>query len=249
MLPTSKPGRVVNSSLGAYKIACPAETTTLGDSAMDFELARRKMVASQLRPNEVNDPAVIAAMGSIPREKFLKAAQRQFAYVDEDLAIGGGRVIMEPLVLARLLQLADTQPTDSAMVVAAGAGYSTAVLARLTSSVVGVESDAEFAVQAGRTLAELGVDNAAIVAGPVTAGAPSQGPFDVILINGAVDEVPEALRQQLADGGRLVCVLRQGPVGRGTLITRAGQAFGTRQEFDAATAVLPGFERVPGFIF
>lgn len=216
---------------------------------MDFELARRNMVASQLRPNEVNDPAVIAAMGAVPREKFLQPAQRQFAYVDEDLPIGRGRVIMEPLVLARLLQLADTQPTDSAMVVAAGGGYSTAVLARLTSSVVGVEPDPELAAQATRVLAELAVDNAAIVQAPAVGGVPNQGPFDVILINGAVDEVPAALRQQLAHGGRLVGIVRQGPIGRGTLVTRIGDSFGVRQEFDAATPVLPGFERRPGFVF
>ncbi|MBM3515569.1 MAG: protein-L-isoaspartate O-methyltransferase, partial [Alphaproteobacteria bacterium] len=155
----------------------------------------------------------------------------------------------EPLVLARLLQLADTQPTDSALVVAAGAGYSTAVMARLTSSVVGVESDPELAAQATRVLADLGVDNAAIVQGAPVSGDPNQGPFDVILINGAVDDVPVALRQQLSEGGRLVCILRQGPVGRGILITRSGEAFGTRQEFDAATPVLPGFERQNRFVF
>lgn len=216
---------------------------------MDFAAARRKMVASQLRPNEVNDPAVIAAMGAVPREKFLQPAQRQFAYVDEDLPIGNGRAIMEPMVLARLLQLAETQPTDSALVIGAGTGYSTAVLARLTSSVVAIESDAVLASTASRVLAELGVDTAAVVQGALADGAPTQGPFDVILINGAVDHVPEAVKKQLANGGRLVCVLRDGPVGRGTLITRNGEAFGMRQDFDAATPVLPGFVKQPGFVF
>jgi protein-L-isoaspartate(D-aspartate) O-methyltransferase len=214
---------------------------------MNFEVSRRKMVASQLRPNEVNDPAVIAAMGAVPRERFLNPAQRQFAYVDEDLPIGNGRFIMEPLVLARLLQLADTQPTDSALVIAAGAGYSTAVLARLTSSVVGIEADPSLVAQATRVLNELGVDNAAVVQGNMLQGAPSQGPFDVILFNGAIDEIPNTIRQQLTDGGRLVCVVRHGPTGRGTLVTRQGQAFGTRQEFDAATPLIPGFEKKAEF--
>ena len=216
---------------------------------MDFDQARQKMVASQLRPNEINDPAVIGAMGAVPREKFLKPAQRQFAYVDEDLPIGAGRVIMEPLVLARLIQLADAQPSDAALVVASGAGYSTAVLARLCSSVVGVEADPELAGQSGRVLAELGIDNAAVIQGAPRNGAPGQGPFDVILINGAVDEIPVPIRDQLADGGRLVAIVRQGPIGRGTLVTRSGSAFGRRQDFDAATPVIPGFEREVGFVF
>jgi len=216
---------------------------------MDFAAARRKMVASQLRPNEVNDPAVVAAMGAVPREKFLQPAQRQFAYVDEDLPIGNGRAIMEPMVLARLLQLAETLPTDSALVIGAGTGYATAVLARLTSSVVAIESDPALAATASRVLAELGVDTAAVVQGPLAAGAPTQGPFDVIVINGAVDHIPDAVKKQLANGGRLVCVLRDGPVGRGTLVTRNGDAFGLRQDFDAATPVLPGFAKQVGFVF
>ena len=216
---------------------------------MDFAAARRKMVSSQLKPNEVNDPVVIAAMGAVPREKFLQPAQRQFAYVDEDLPIGNGRAIMEPMVLARLLQLAETQPTDSALVVAAGTGYAVAVLARLTSSVVAIESDPVLAAAASRVLTELAVDNAAVVQGPLPAGAPTQAPFDVILINGAVDEIPDALKRQLSDGGRLVGVVREGPIGRGTLVTRSGQAFGIRTEFDCATPVLPGFTKQPGFVF
>ncbi len=216
---------------------------------MDFAAARRNMVASQIKTNRVSDPLVIEAMGAVPRERFLPAEQRQFAYVDEDLSIGQGRVIMEPMVLARLLQLADIQTGDSAMVIGAGAGYSSAVLARMASSVVAVESDATLAAAASKTLAELNVDNAAVVTGDLQRGKPEQGPFDVIFINGAVDMIPEALKQQLADGGRLVCIVREGPIGRATLITRTGTAFGHRQDFDAATQVLPGFTKQPGFVF
>lgn len=216
---------------------------------MDYAAARRNMVASQIKTTRVSDPVVIDAMSAVPRERFLPAEQRQFAYVDEDLRIGKGRVIMEPMVLARLLQLADLQPTDNALLIGAGTGYSTAVLARMVSSVVAVESDAELAARATAALAEQGVDNAAVVAGDLTRGKPEQGPFDVIFINGAVDAVPDVLKSQLADGGRLVCIVRDGPVGRATLITRAGNAFGHRAEFDAVTPVLPGFEKHVGFVF
>jgi len=216
---------------------------------MDFAAARRNMVVSQIKPNRVTDPLVVDAISDVPREKFLPIAQRQFAYVDDDLPIGKGRVIMEPMVLARLLQLADIQTTDNALLIGAGTGYSTAVLARMASSVVAVESDPDLAASASKILAELSVDNAAVVAGDLTRGKPEQGPFDVIFINGSVDVLPEHLKSQLADGGRLVCIINEGRVGRATLVTRSGNAFGHRQEFDAATPVLPGFQKQPGFAF
>lgn len=216
---------------------------------MDFAAARRNMVVSQIKPNRVTDPLVVDAISDVPREKFLPIAQRQFAYVDDDLPIGKGRVIMEPMVLARLLQLADIQTTDNALLIGAGTGYSTAVLARMASSVVAVESDPDLAASASKILADLSVDNAAVVAGDLTRGKPEQGPFDVIFINGSVDVLPEHLKSQLADGGRLVCIINEGRVGRATLVTRSGNAFGHRQEFDAATPVLPGFQKQPGFAF
>ncbi|MSO99290.1 MAG: protein-L-isoaspartate O-methyltransferase [Rhodospirillaceae bacterium] len=216
---------------------------------MDFAAARRNMVARQIKTNRVTDPLVIEAISAVPREKFLPSEQRQFAYVDEDLRIGGGRVIMEPMVLARLLQLAEVQPGDNALVIGAGAGYSTAVLAHIASSVVAVESDATLAARASQVLAELNVDTAAVVTGDLTRGKPEQGPFDVIFINGSVDMIPDALKQQLADNGRLVCIVREGPIGRATLVSRTGNSFSQRQEFDASTPVLPGFVKQPGFVF
>jgi protein-L-isoaspartate(D-aspartate) O-methyltransferase len=216
---------------------------------MDFAAARKNMVASQVKTNRVTDPLVIEALSEVPREKFLPAEQRNFAYVDEDLPIGKGRVIMEPMVLARLLQMAEVQDTDAALVLGAGAGYSAAVLARMASSVVAVESDPELAARAARVLAELGIDNAAVVTGDLAAGKADQGPFDIIFINGAVEFIPEGLQRQLADGGRLICIVSEGPVGRATIVTRTGDAFGKRQEFDAMTPVLPGFHKKPGFVF
>ena len=216
---------------------------------MDFAAARKRMVASQIRTNEVTDPLVIAALEAVPREQFVPATSRGFAYVDEDLPLGKGRFLMEPMVLARLLQLANVGVNDTALVVGAGTGYTAAVLARMVKAVVAVESDRELTDSAARTLGELSVNNATVVMGDLRTGWAARGPYDVVVVEGAVTAIPEALKLQLADGGRLVAIVRQGPIGRATLVTRIGNAFGMRQEFDAVTAVLPGFEPQAKFVF
>ena len=216
---------------------------------MDFAAARKTMVASQIRTNDVTDPLVISALEAVPRELFVPASSRGFAYVDEDLPLGKGRFLMEPMVLARLLQLANVAVMDTALVVGAGTGYSAAVLARMVKGVVAVESDREFTDSAARTLGELSVNNATVVMGDLRTGWAARGPYDVIVVEGAVTAIPEALKLQLADGGRLVAIVRQGAIGRATLVTRIGNAFGMRQEFDAVTALLPGFEPQPKFVF
>ena len=216
---------------------------------MDFAAARRKMVASQIRTSEVSDPVVVEAISAVPRELFVPQAQQAFAYIDEDLAIGKGRYLIEPVVLARLLQLADLQPTDNALVVGAGTGYSAAVLARLVRSVVALESDAGLAALASKVLAGVAPGQVTVVAGDLKAGWPAKSPYDVILVDGAVSTLPVGFKPQLADGGRLVCVVRDGPVGRATLVTRSGDSYGSRQEFDAMTPILHGFEMQPKFMF
>ncbi len=216
---------------------------------MDFAAARRKMVASQIRTSEVSDPVVVEAISAVPRELFVPPAQQAFAYIDEDLAIGKGRYLIEPVVLAKLLQLADLQATDIALIVGAGTGYSAAVLARLVRSVVALESDAALAAQAGKVLAGIAPGQVTVVSGDLKAGWPAKSPYDVILIDGAVSALPVGFKPQLADGGRLVCVVRDGPVGRATLVTRSGDSYGSRQEFDAMTPILPGFEKQPKFVF
>ncbi len=215
---------------------------------MDFAAARRKMVASQIRISEVTDPVVVDAMGAVARELFVPEANRAFAYLDEDLAIGKGRTMMEAVVLARLLQLADLQPTDRALIVGAGTGYSAAVMARLVNSVVALESDASLADAAKQALAQA-APQVSVVTGDLKSGWPPSSPYDVILVDGAMSALPNWLKPQLADGGRLVCIVRDGPVGRATLVTRSGDSYGSRQEFDAMTAILPGFEKQPKFVF
>jgi protein-L-isoaspartate(D-aspartate) O-methyltransferase len=172
------------------------------------------------------------------------------AYVDKDIALGNGRYLLEPIVLARLLQEAGPGAMDIALDVGCGTGYSTAILAQLVATVVALESDHDLATRAGRTLADLGIDNALVVEGPLTAGWRAQAPYGVILINGAVADVPAALRAQLAEGGRLATVQRSGPgPGRGLLMRRSGDVTSGRFVFDAGTPVLAEFEREAGFVF
>lgn len=218
---------------------------------MDFAAARHNMVENQLRTNRVVDPLVIEAMDAVPRERFVPKQMRGIAYVDEDVDLGGGRFLMEPLVLARLLQSAEIRPTDMVLDVGCGSGYATAVIARMASTVVALESDAEVAAGASAVLDELGVVNAAVVTGPLAAGYADQGPYDVIVMEGQVPEIPSALCAQLADGGRLVAVVCDDDtgVGRLTVVTRAGNSFGRRALFDGSTRRLAGFEKRPGFVF
>ena len=216
---------------------------------MDFAAARQTMVATQIRTGAVTDPLVIAAIGAVARELFVPETRRSVAYVDEDLSIGKGRFLMEPLVLARLLQLADVQPADRALVVGAGTGYAAAVLSRMAANVVALESEPELANTAARALAAAGAGNVKVVTGDLTAGHAAGGPYDVILIAGAVSDVPMQIKQQLADEGRLVTVLRDGPVGRGVLVERVGASYGLRDSFDAVTPVIPGFAKKSGFVF
>ncbi len=217
---------------------------------MDFSIARQSMVKSQIRPNQVNDPEVLAAMAELPREVFLPKALQGVAYVDEDLPLGNGRYLMEPCVLARMLQAATIQATDVALVIGCTTGYSAAVLSRLASAVAAVESDAKLAQTATNTLVDLGIDTVAVMQGELVEGCPKQAPFDVIVLDGAVCEIPDVLVGQLADGGRLVAVVRKNQaVGRGMLIVRKGDVIARRELFDATIPWLPGFEPAPGFVF
>lgn len=218
---------------------------------MDYTTARQNMVDGQIRPNKVTDPLVTQAMESIPRELFVPKHLRGIAYADEDLDLGGGRWLMEPLILARLLQEAAIEPDDVALDIACGTGYATAILSRMASTVVALESDPDYSARASAAIGELGIDNAAVISGDLTEGCAGQGPFNVILINGAVEYVPEEILSQLAEGGRLVTVIRKpgAPIGVATLYTRRGDHFGHRGIFDAGVPMLPGFSRPPEFVF
>jgi protein-L-isoaspartate(D-aspartate) O-methyltransferase len=216
---------------------------------MDYASARRNMVESQLRPNKVADPALLDALASVPRELFVPEPLRGVAYVDEDIPLGRARFLMEPMILGRLLELAAVRPSDAALVVGAGLGYSAAVLARIAGRVVALEGDRDLAQPAAQMLQTLGLSNVALVEGPLAEGAPRQAPFDVILFDGAVDRVPPAILDQLAEDGRLVVVVRSAGIGRATLMTRQAGIMASRVAFDAAVPCLPGFEPAPAFVF
>lgn len=217
---------------------------------MNYAAQRANMVNSQLRTNKVTDDRIAAAFGEVPRELFLPERLRAVAYVDEDLALGAGRYLIEPMVLARLLQAAAIGPEDVVLDIGCGTGYSSAILARLADTVVAVEVEPELAGLATRTLSELGIDNVVVIEDPLTDGYAKQAPYSAILIGGSVSEVPQEIRDQLGDGGRLVTVIREeGGVGVATLMQRRGMVVSSRSLFNAATPVVPGFARAPGFVF
>ncbi len=219
----------------------------------DFALARRNMVESQVRTNDVTDRRLISALLEVPRERFVPASVRELAYIDEDVPLAatgaGRRWLMEPMPFAKLVQLAGVAPGDLVLDIGCASGYSTAILARLGESVVGLEGDAELASLAESRLVEEGVGNAAIVTGDMTAGYDSQGPYDVIVLEGSVERIPPELFGQLRDGGRLVAAVKEGPIGKATLFRSVGGDISSRIAFDINIHPLPGFEKTPEFVF
>ena len=209
------------------------------------------MVDGQLRPNRITEPRLLAIMGALPREDFLPPGLIARAYVDEDVRLPGGRALMEPMIIARLIQLLALRPGDRVLVVGAGTGYSAAVLAGLGGRVTAVEADAGLLAIARPALAAHAAPGAVtLVEAPPAGGHPVSAPFDAILIEGAVPALPDALVAQLAEGGRLAAILSGGaPRTRAVLGRRVGAGFGTVDAFDCATLPLPGFATRPSFVF
>jgi len=208
----------------------------------DFKAARLLMVESQLRPEGVVDPAVVAAMGSVERERFVPEAARSLAYVDRAIPLGDGRFLSAPAALGQLLTQMMPERGERALVVGAGTGYSAAVLAEMGLEVVAVESSADLAGRARK----LGVK---VAEGPLEAGDPNGGSFNQILIDGAVEEIPDAIVAQLADGGRLGTGLIDRGITRLAIGRKAGGAFGYLTIGDAGVPALPGFSRPKEFTF
>lgn len=221
------------------------------ESPPDFAAARFHMVEGQLRPNKVTDRRILDSMSALPRELFLPPLMAGIAYNDEDIQLAPGRFLMEPMVLARLVQAAAIKPEDRALDIGCATGYSTAVIAALAKSVIGIESDPNLIAQAVKTLAFLAAPNAEFQLAPLAGGWEAAKPYDVILLNGSVDVVPDALFAQLADGGRLVAVLRQfGPAqaahrGEARLYEKIHGAISHRPLFDANIKPLPGAFAAP----
>ena len=216
----------------------------------DYAAARFHMVECQIRPNKVTDHRLVDALMDVPREIFVPQALRGVAYVDGDIAVGNGRYIMEPMVFARMLQEAGVDESAAVLDIGCTTGYSTAVLARMAASVVGVESDPKLAAAAESALVQAGVSNATVVNGPLGEGYAAKAPYDVIIFEGAVSEVPQAVCEQLAEGGRMVVtVLGERGLGEVRLYQRYGRAVSSRVLFEAQPHLLPGFEPKPKFEF
>lgn len=216
----------------------------------DFAAARENMVESQLRPNRVTEPRLIAAMGTIPRERFVPSSRSAAAYCDEDIKLGtppgadgGERYLMAPMTFGRLVQLAEVSSSDLILDIGCGTGYSAAVLGQIGDAVVALESSGEAAEQASALLSEIGVDNVAVIGNPLAEGYSREGPYDVIILEGGVGHVPPGLLAQLKDGGRLVAVVNDGSVGTARLYRKSGENVSDRDSFDAVAEPLPGFER------
>jgi protein-L-isoaspartate(D-aspartate) O-methyltransferase len=214
------------------------------------EAARLNMVESQLRPNRVIDPEILEAFLEVPRERFVPERLQRVACVDEDLPLGEGRWLMEPMVFGRMLQLAQIGREERVMEIGSATGYGLAVLARLAREVVGVECAPALARRARETLAGLGVANAILHEAPLERGHPGGAPYDVIVFAGAAGEIPPAIVEQLAEGGRLLAVVKKGAgMGHTTLATRLRGVVSQRVVFDAAMPLLPGLAPQPSFVF
>ncbi|WP_028028701.1 protein-L-isoaspartate O-methyltransferase family protein [Gemmobacter nectariphilus] len=208
----------------------------------DFAARRVMMVDNQIRPSDVTKYPVIAAMLAVPREAYVPADRREAAYVGENLAIGGARTMVEPRTLAKLLDGLNIQRDELVLNIGTGLGYSAAVIARMAEAVVAVEEEG-LAAEAQAALGDQRVDNVAVIAGELAAGAAKHAPYDVIFIEGGIEVLPDALAAQLKQGGRIGCLFMEGALGTARIGTKLGDGIVWRDAFNAAAPVLPGFER------
>ena len=215
----------------------------------DFPAARETMVESQIRTADVTDLDLLLAFRRTARERFVPQNQMALAYADAEVRYDNGRTLLRPRDFAKLVQAADVRRSDVVLDLACARGYSTAILAQISDTVVGVETAEDDVTRASDLLSEMGILNAAVVQGDLKRGAAEHGPFDVIIAAGAVSEVPNAWLDQLADGGRLATIIKRGPVGRATVYTKSGKAVGDRVEFDAHAPFIEGFAPAPSFVF
>lgn len=224
------------------------EGTKLTSSEMtDFQTRRVTMVDTQVRPSDVTKFPIIEAMLSVPREVYVPRDLREAAYAEDNVALRPGRVVLEARTLAKILDALDVQPDEMALDVGCGLGYSTAVIARMVEAVVAVEEDEAMANEAQQILSGQSVDNAAVVAGPLAAGAAKHGPYDVIMVQGGVEVVPEVLLAQLKEGGRIGVILMEGHLGSAKIGYKIDGRISWRFAFNATAPVLPGFAAAKGF--
>ncbi len=206
------------------------------------------MVDTQVRPSDVTKFPIIDAMLSVPREAYVPEGMRELAYIGGPVPLSGGRVLLEPRTLAKMLDALDVAPTEMVLNIGAGLGYTAAVLSRTAEAVIAVEEDADMAHEAEATLGEHGADNVAVIAGPLAEGSAKHGPFDVILIEGGVARLPDGIADQLKDGGRVAAIFMSGALGEVRIGHKAEGVISWRMAFNATAPLLPGFEKTPSFV-
>ena len=214
----------------------------------DFQTRRTMMVDTQVRPSDVTKFPIIEAMLAVPREAFVPDARRDAAYADAPVALGDNRVVLEPRTLAKMLDGLDIQAGEVVLDLGCGLGYSSAIIARMADFVVALEEDEAMAAEAETRLAEAGVDNVAVISGRLADGAAKHGPYDAIVIEGAVEQVPAALMDQLKDGGRIAAIFAEGMLGTVRIGMKSGVHVDWRTVFNTSVPVLRGFEKERGFV-
>lgn len=207
----------------------------------DYAERRRTMVDTQVRPSDVTKFPIIEAMLTVPREVFVPQSHRDTAYVGENVPLGGDRVVLEPRTLAKMLDAVDIQPSEMVLDVGAGLGYSSALIAHLAEAVVAVEEDEAMANEAEQLLGEYGADNVAVINAPLTEGAPKHGPYDVIMVQGGVETVPDGLIAQMKTGGRIACVFLEGQLGVCRIGHKSASGLNWRFAFNASAPILTSF--------
>ncbi len=215
----------------------------------DFATRRMMMVDTQVRPSDVTKFPIIDAMLRVPREDFVPAAQREAAYMGENLDLGGQRVLLEPRTLAKMLDALAITRREMVLDIGCAMGYSTAVISHIAEAVVAVEEDAALATEAQEALVAAGADNAVVHVGPLTEGAAKHGPYDVILLQGGVGDLPDTLVEQLKDGGRMACLFMEGALGEVRIGHKRGGHVSWRMAFNASAPLMPGFGRQAAFQF
>ncbi len=213
----------------------------------DFADRRTMMVDTQIRPSDVTKYPIIDAMLDVPRERFVREGQVEAAYAGENLEIAQDRVMLDPRTLAKMLDVLDIRDDELVLDIGSGLGYSAAVVSHMAQAVVAVEEDETLASEAQTTLMDTGADNVAVHTGPLVDGAPDLGPFDVILLQGAVETIPQNLLDQLKDGGRIACLFMEGALGVVRLGSKQRGRVSWRFEFNASAPVLPGFQAEQAF--
>ncbi|KIT16282.1 protein-L-isoaspartate O-methyltransferase family protein [Jannaschia aquimarina] len=213
----------------------------------DPQTLRRIMVDTQVRPSDVTKFPIIGAMLAIPREAFVPSSEEAVAYRDAPVPLAGGREMPAPRTIAKLLDAIDPEGHENVLIVGAGLGYSAALLSRMTASVVAVEEEGDMARDAEAALTAQGIDNAVVVTAPLTEGQPKAAPYDIILIEGGVEQIPDALVEQLKEGGRMAAIFMEGVLGEARIGVMAEGHMGWRTAFNADALVLPGFAKTRAF--